>query len=101
MSKNCVASISALKSKHKIMFDFVGTVEPLSRGHPDEMPTPLERPLNNIDLNMKDLISTPDERQPLFKGHIYRAKAIFVICRVNYAWEEKKGWLHKRGYPVF
>ena len=42
------------------------TVEPLLRGHPDERPPPLERPLDNVNLNMNVLISTPDERPPHF-----------------------------------
>ena len=44
----------------------VSTVEPLLRGHPDERPPPLERPLANINLNINVLISTPDKRPPLF-----------------------------------
>ena len=31
--------------------------------------TPLERPLDNVYLNINVLISTPDERPPLLKGH--------------------------------
>ena len=27
-------------------------MEPLLRGHPDEMPTPLESPLDNVNLNI-------------------------------------------------
>ena len=45
------------------------TVEPLLRGHPDERPTSLERSLGNVNLNINVLISTPDERPPLLKGH--------------------------------
>ena len=45
------------------------TMEPLLRGQPDERPLPLERPLDNINLNINVLISTPDERPPLLKGH--------------------------------
>ena len=52
------------------------TVEPLLRGHPDERPTPLERPLDNVNLNINVLISTPDERPPLLKGHISGAKRV-------------------------
>ena len=52
------------------------TVKPLLRGHPDERPTPLERPLDNVNLNMNVLISTPDERPPLFKGHFSVAKGV-------------------------
>ena len=50
------------------------TVESLSRGHPDKRPLPMERPLNNINLNISVLISTPDERPPLSKGHFSSAK---------------------------
>ena len=45
------------------------TVEPLLRGHPDERPPPLERPLDNVNLYINVLISTPDERPPFLKGH--------------------------------
>ena len=51
-------------------------MEPLLRGHPDERPTPLERPLKNVNLNINVLISTPDERPPLLKGHISGAKGV-------------------------
>ena len=52
------------------------TVEPLLRGHPFERPPPLERPLNNVNLNISVLISTPDERPPLLKGHFSEAKGV-------------------------
>ena len=52
------------------------TVEPLLRGHPDEKPPPLERPLDNVNLNMNILISTPDERPTLLKGHFSDAKGV-------------------------
>ena len=51
------------------------TVEPLLRGHPDERPPPLERPLD-VNLNMNILIFTPDERPPLLKGHFSNAKVV-------------------------
>ena len=44
-------------------------VEPLLRGHSDKRPPPLERPLGNLNLDINVLISTPDERPPLLKGH--------------------------------
>ena len=44
------------------------TVEPNLRGHPNEKPPPLERPLDNVNLNINVLISTPDERPLLLKG---------------------------------
>ena len=52
------------------------TVEPLLRGHPDERPSPLERPLDNVNLNINVLIFTPDERPPLLKGHLSGAKGV-------------------------
>ena len=52
------------------------TVEPLLRGHPDERPPPLERPLDNVNLNINVLISTHDERPPLLKGHFSGAKGV-------------------------
>ena len=55
---------------------FGSTVEPLLRGHPDERPTPLERPLDNVNLNINVLISTPDERPSLLKGHISGTKGV-------------------------
>ena len=52
------------------------TVEPLLRGHPDERPPPLERPLDDVNLNIIVLITTPDERPPLLKGHFSDAKGV-------------------------
>ena len=50
------------------------TVEPLLRGHPDQRPAPLERPL---DCKSKQiLISTPGEKPPLLKGHFSDAKGV-------------------------
>ena len=43
----------------------------LTRGH-----TPLERPLDNVNLNINVLISTPDERPPLLKVHFSDAKGV-------------------------
>ena len=54
----------------------ITTVEPLLRGHPDERPPPLEKPLDNVNLNINVLISTPDERSPLLKGHFSDAKGV-------------------------
>ena len=53
-----------------------GTVKPLLRGHPVERPTPLERPLDQVNLNINVLISTPDERPPLLKGLFPDAKGV-------------------------
>ena len=52
------------------------TVEPLLRGHPDERPPPLEMPLNNVNLNINVLISTPGGRPPLLKGHFSEANRV-------------------------
>ena len=52
------------------------TVEPLLRGHPDERPHPLERPIDNVNLNINVLISTPGERPSLLKGHFSDAKGV-------------------------
>ena len=52
------------------------TVVPLLWGHPDERPLPLERPLDYVNLNINVLISTPDERPPLLKGHFSDAKGV-------------------------
>ena len=48
----------------------------LLRGHPDERPTPLERPLDNVNLNINELISTSDWRPALLKGHFCSAKGV-------------------------
>ena len=45
-------------------------------GTPFLRPPPLERPLDNVYLNMNVLISTPDERPPLLKGHFSDAKGV-------------------------
>ena len=57
---------------------FIGlsTVEPLLRGHPFEGPPPLERTLDTVILNINVLISTPDERPPLLKGHLSGVKVV-------------------------
>ena len=36
----------------------------------------LERPLDNLNLNINVLISTSDERPPLLKGHFSGAKGV-------------------------
>ena len=51
-------------------------MEPLLRGHPDERPTPLERPFDKVNLNINVLISTPDESPPLLKGHFSDANGV-------------------------
>ena len=49
-------------------------MSPIFPIYPDERPPPLERPLDNVNLNL--LISTPDERPPLLKGHFSDAKGM-------------------------
>ena len=55
---------------------FMNTVEPLLKGHPDESPPLLERPLDNVNLHINLLISTPDKRPPLLEGHSTGAKGV-------------------------
>ena len=55
---------------------YTSTVEPLLRGHPDERPLPLERLLDNVNLNINVLIFTPDKRPPLLKGHFSYVKGV-------------------------
>ena len=59
-----------------LRYNKCNTVKPLLRGHPDERPAPLERPLDNVNLNINVLISTPEERPPLLKGHFSDAKGV-------------------------
>ena len=54
------------------------TVEALLRGHPDKRPPTLEKPLDYVNPNKNELISTPNGRPPLLK-------ATFLV---------QKGWLH-------
>ena len=55
---------------------FFITVEPLLRGHHEERPTPLERPFDNVNLNINVLIFTSAERPPLLKGHFSGTKGV-------------------------
>ena len=52
------------------------TVEHLLRGHPFERPLPLERPLDNENLNKNVLIFTLDKKPPLLKGHFSETKGV-------------------------
>ena len=54
----------------------IWTVEPHLRGQMDERPLPLERPLGIVNLNINVLISTPDERPLLLKGHFSATKGV-------------------------
>ena len=72
------------------------TVEPLLRSHPDERPPPLERPLDNVNLNINVLISTPNKRPPLLKVHFSDAKGVVsqegfhcisIISGVDYGYQ--------------
>ena len=67
--------LSLHSCKEKVTF-VVSTVEPLLRGHHDKRSTPLETPLDNVNLNINVMISTPDKRQPLLRGHISGAKGV-------------------------
>ena len=51
-------------------------MESLLRVHPDETSTSVERPMLHVNLTINVLISTPDERPPLLKGHICWAKGV-------------------------
>ena len=55
-------------------FVFQGTVKPLLRGHPDERSTPMERPLDTVNLNINLSISTYEGRPPLLKDHFSGVK---------------------------
>ena len=48
---------------------------------------PLERPLDNVNLNINVLISTPDERPPLLKGRFSGEKRGSTVLRNIYAFE--------------
>ena len=65
-----------LIKKILIKIQINSTVEPLLRDHPDERPPPLERPLDNVNLNINVFISTPNKRPPLLKGHFSDAKGV-------------------------
>ena len=62
----------------------LSAVEPFFRGHPDKRPPLLERLLDNVNININVLMSTPDNRTPLLKGHF----------------SDAKGWPHKRGPTI-
>ena len=44
------------------VYEYTYSVELLLSGRPDVRPPPLERPLDNVNLNINVLISNPDER---------------------------------------
>ena len=52
------------------------TVEPLLRGHSDERPPPLERPLGYANVYINVLIFTPNKRPPLLKGQFSDAQGV-------------------------
>ena len=60
-------------------------------GTPFERPPPLERPLDNVNLNINVLISTPDVRPSLLKGHFSDAKGVALQegfnCKMKYGLE--------------
>ena len=58
-------------------------------GTPFERPPLLERPFDNVNLNINVLISTPDERPPLLRGHFSDAKGVasqegFICTNQNF-----------------
>ena len=61
--------------KPHVCCGYVYTVEHLLRGHPDQRPNLLQRPLDNINLN-KNFISTSEERPTLLRGHISNTKGV-------------------------
>ena len=54
----------------------VNTVEPLLRGHPDKRPTPLERPLENVNLNIICIDFYP-------RGEATPLKRPFFLCKMG------------------
>ena len=54
------------------------TVEPHLRGHPNKGPTPLERPLDNVNINIYVLFSTSDCKRgvPLFIHTCFTLKRV-------------------------
>ena len=62
--KDCLMNYKTL-----LIIQSVVQWNPLCRGHPDGRPTPLERPLVMVNLNMNVLNSTPDERPLLLWGY--------------------------------
>ena len=85
-------------SRHVNRKFIMNTVKPLLRGHPDERPPPLERPLDNVILNINVLTSTPGERPPLLKGHFSDAKGAAsqegFHCIGKKSWFAAKPWKH-------
>ena len=43
---------------------------------PRQEAAPLQRPLNNVNLNINVYISTPNKRPPLLKGHFSGEKGV-------------------------
>ena len=54
-------------------------MEPPLRGHPDDRPTLLERPFDNVNININVFIFTLNQRPSLLKGHISYAKDYFLV----------------------
>ena len=63
-----------LMSQAYVWVSVAYTVEPLLRGYSGKRPSPLKRPLDNLNINV--LISASDKRLPLFKGHISGGKKV-------------------------
>ena len=64
--------------------------------NPDKRPTPQERPLDNVNLNINLWISTPDERPPLLKDHISGTKGVASQEGFQHIYiQHKKIWIFK------
>ena len=51
------------------------------KGHINQRPTPLLRPLDSVNLNLNILISTPGERPPFWKATPFERPHILVAFR--------------------
>ena len=78
-----------------IVVSMLCTVEPLLRGHPDERPLPLERPLDEENLNKNVLISTPDERPPVLKRQFSEAKGVASLEGFHCIWYQTPSQMPK------
>ena len=72
--ENSISTVNQKSENINLAYGINIQWNPFLRGHPDKRPTPLERPLDTVNLNINILISTPDERQPHLKGHFSGAK---------------------------
>ena len=65
-----------------ILLNFI--VKPLLRDHPDERPTHMARPHDDVNLNMKLLVFNPTMRPPLITGHLSSAKGVALQEGLHY-----------------